>query len=238
MVWGLLLALPLIVTSALAGPEEVGANPTVTEHRPLGPTWPSQIVKAENSVDPETLPPSKITLTPLFFFAVLVSVTPFTLILPTLTLPKFRELLDTWTSAGTLGVGVGFGVGVGAGVGFNVGTGVGAGVGAVLGVGAGVGAILGVGAGVGAVLGVGAGVGAVLGVGAAVGVTVGTVVGVAVAVGVCVGVPVAVSVSVGVGVAVVVGVGVALGVGVGVALGVAPIAVTNLLISTLPQPVA
>src|SRR5215469_9423908 len=212
MVWGLLLALPLIVTSALAGPEEVGANPTVTEHRPLGPTWPLQIVKAENSVDPETLPPSKITLTPLFFFAVLVSVTPFTLILPTLTLPKFRELLDTWTSAGTLGVGVGFGVGVGAGVGFNVGTGVGAGV--------------------GAVLGVGAGVGAVLGVGAAVGVTVGTVVGVAVAVGVCVGVPVTVGIGVGVGVGAVVGVGVALGVGVGVALGVAPIAVTKLLIST------
>jgi len=45
---GLLLALPLIVIVALASPGEVGANLTVTEHRPFGPTFPLQLVDYGN----------------------------------------------------------------------------------------------------------------------------------------------------------------------------------------------
>jgi hypothetical protein len=148
-----LLALPLIVIVALAGPGKVGAKPTVTEHRPFGPTWPLQLVEAENSTDPETLPRLKVTAAPLFFFAVLVSIKPFTLLLPTLTLSKFKELLETRTIAGTLCVGVGLGVGVGAGVGVAVGVSVGVGVN----VGVGVGFAVAVGVGVGVVVAVGVG---------------------------------------------------------------------------------
>src|SRR5262249_31397977 len=99
MVRGLLLALPLIAAVALAGPGEVGAKLTTTEHFPFGPIWPLQLVEAENSLDPETLLPVKVTVAPPFFFAVLTSVTPFALLLPTLTVPKFKELLETRTIA-------------------------------------------------------------------------------------------------------------------------------------------
>jgi hypothetical protein len=131
---------------ALAGPGELGAKVTETEHFPFGPTWPLQI-EVENSLDPETLPPLKVTITPLFFFEVLVSITPLTLLLPTLTVPKFREPLESCTIAGTLGVGVGFGVGVGAGVGVAVGEGIGVAV--AVGVGVGVAVAVGVGDGLG-----------------------------------------------------------------------------------------
>ena len=90
MVWVLLLALPLIVIVALAAPGEYGAKPTVKEHLPLGPTWPLQLVEAANSLDPEKVLPLKVIVAPPFFFAVLVKVTALTLLLPTLTEPKFK----------------------------------------------------------------------------------------------------------------------------------------------------
>jgi hypothetical protein len=106
----------LIVILALVGPGEVGANLTVTEHFPVGATCPLQLVEAKNSLGPEMLSPLKVTVAPPFFFAVLLSVTPLTLLLPTLTVPRFKELLETRTTAGTLGVGVAVGVAVGVGV--------------------------------------------------------------------------------------------------------------------------
>lgn len=106
-----MLALPLIVMVALTAPGENGLKPTTKEHFPFGPSCPLQVVAAENSLEPAMLPPLKVTGTPLFFFAVLVSVMLLTLLLPTRTRPKFRKLLETSTSAGTLGVGVGVGVG-------------------------------------------------------------------------------------------------------------------------------
>ena len=137
MVWGLLLALPLIVTEALAGPEEVGAKLTTTEHFPFGRIWPLQLVEAENSLDSETLPPLKVTVAPP---AVLTRVTPFTMLLPTLTVPKFKELLETRTIADALGVGaaIGVGVGVGAAIGVGVEVGVASGVAVVVTLGMGV----------------------------------------------------------------------------------------------------
>ena len=134
-----MLALPLIVIVALAAPGEVGAKPTVKEHLPLGPTWPLQLVEAENSLDPEKDPPLKVTVAPPFFMAVLVKFTALTLLLPTLTVPKFTKLVEARTIAGTLGIGVavgaGVGVGVTGGVGVDVGVGAGVGVGAAVGVG-------------------------------------------------------------------------------------------------------
>lgn len=70
--WGLLLALPLIVTVAFAAPGEEGAKPTVTEQVPFGLTCPLQVVEIENSRDPEMLPPLKVTFDRPFFGAVLV----------------------------------------------------------------------------------------------------------------------------------------------------------------------
>jgi hypothetical protein len=137
MVWGLLLALLLIVTVALATPGDDGVKPTITEHFPFGPTGPLQVVVPENSLEPAMLPPPKVTEAPPFFFAVLVSVAPLTLLLPTRTVPKLKKLLETCTSAGTLGVGVGVGVEVGVGVRVGVGVWVGVGVEVGEGVGAG-----------------------------------------------------------------------------------------------------
>ena len=124
---------------ALTAPGEVGAKPTVTEHFPLGPTWPLQLVETENSLDPETLPPLKVIVAPPFFCAVLVKVTALTLLLPTLTVPKLKKPLETATTADTLGVGVGVGVGVEVGAGAGVGVGARVGVGVNVGVGASVG---------------------------------------------------------------------------------------------------
>jgi hypothetical protein len=140
MVWGLLLALPLIVAVALADPEEVGVKLTMTEHSLFGPIRPLQLVEPENSLDPETLPPLKVTVAPP---AVLTRVTPFTMLLSTLTLRKFKDLLETRTIAGTFGVGVAIGIGAGVGVA----VGIGASVGVAIGVGAGVGVAVGVGVG-------------------------------------------------------------------------------------------
>ena len=104
-----------------------------------------QLVDAVNSVEPAILPPLNITLAPPFFIAVFVSVKPLTLLLPTLTVPKFTKVVDARTIAGTLGVGVAIGVGVGVGVGFTGGVGVDEG----FGVGVAVGAAVGVGDGAG-----------------------------------------------------------------------------------------
>jgi hypothetical protein len=164
-----LLALPLTVIVALAGPGEIGAKPTVTEHRAFGPTCPSQVVETENSPDPDALTPQKVTVAPPFFFEVLVSAILLTLLLPTLTVPKFREFVEACNVAGTLGVGVGVGVGTAEGVvvGAGVGVGVVAGVGTVVGVVAGVGVVVGVLVGVGVAVGVGVGVAVGVGVGVA-----------------------------------------------------------------------
>jgi hypothetical protein len=129
MVWGLLLALPLIVIVALAVPGEEGAKPTVTEHLPFGPTGSLQLVDAENSFEPEMLAPLKVMVAPPFFCAVLVKIMALTLLLPTRTVPKFKKPFETFTTADTLGVGVAVGVGVGVAVGVGVGVGVAVGVG-------------------------------------------------------------------------------------------------------------
>ena len=132
--WGLLLALPLIVTVAFAAPGEEGAKPTVTEQVPFGLTCPLQVVEIENSRDPEMLPPLKVTFDRPFFGAVLVKRTTLILPRPTLTEPKFNELVETLTTADTRGVGVAVGVGVGVGVGVLVVVGVGVVVGVEVGV--------------------------------------------------------------------------------------------------------
>jgi hypothetical protein len=124
----------LIVIVALAGPGEVGAKPTITEHRPFGPTEPLQLVEAENSLDPEIPSPLKVTVAPPFFGAVLVNPTTLTLFRPTLTVPKFKKPVETFTTADTLGVGVGVGVGVVVGVEVGAGVGVGVAVGEGVGV--------------------------------------------------------------------------------------------------------
>ena len=69
IVCGLLLAFALTVTVALTAPGTVGAKPIPTEHLPFGPTGPSQLVQAENSFDPATVAPVKVTAVPVFFFA-------------------------------------------------------------------------------------------------------------------------------------------------------------------------
>jgi hypothetical protein len=210
-----LAASPLIVTVALAAPAKEGAKTTLTEHLPFGPTCPLQVVETENSSDPKRVPPLKVTVAPPFLGAVLVKPTTLTLLRPTLTVPKFKKLVETFTTADTRGVGVAIGAGVG--VGFGVGVGAGAGV--VVAVGIGVGLVVGV--AVGLVVGVGVGVVVGVGVGLVVGVGVGVVVGV------------------GVGLVVGVGVGVAVGVGVGVALELElpAYAFTKVAMSTVPQPV-
>ena len=134
-----MLAFPLTVTVALTAPGTVGAKPISTEHFCFGPIEPSQLVEAENSFDPLTVAPARITAIPVFFFAVLVSVTTRFLLFPTLTVPKFTELRDIETTADTLGAGVAVELGVGTsggvGVGVDVGETVGAGVALELGVG-------------------------------------------------------------------------------------------------------
>ena len=84
-----------------------------------------QLVEAENSFDPETAAPAKVTAVPVFFFAVLVSFTTLLLLFPTITVPKFIELRDIETAADTFGSGVanelGVGVSGGLGVGVRVG---------------------------------------------------------------------------------------------------------------------
>jgi hypothetical protein len=187
IVCGLLLAFPFTVTVALTAPWIVGAKPILTEHLPLGPTKPLQLVEAENSFDPATVAPSKVTAVPVFLFAVLISFTTLLLLFPILTVPKFIELRDVETTADTLGAGVTVEVGVGASGGLNVGAGVGGTVGAGVAVELGVGTSgsLGVGVGVGGT--VGAGVAVELGVGVSGGL--GVTVGVGVAVGVDVGAP-------------------------------------------------
>ena len=82
---------------ALAAPGEEGENPTVREHVRFGATCRLQVVETENSPEPETLPPSNVTVAPLFFGAVLVRRTTLTLLRPTLTMPKFNELAETFT---------------------------------------------------------------------------------------------------------------------------------------------
>ncbi|PWT80257.1 MAG: hypothetical protein C5B58_12080 [Acidobacteria bacterium] len=66
------------------------------------------------------------------------------MLLPTLTVPKFKEFAEAWTIAGTLGVGVAVGVAVGV----EVSVGVGAGVKPAVGLGVGVAAPVGVDVGV------------------------------------------------------------------------------------------
>jgi hypothetical protein len=151
----------LTITVALTAPGTVGAKPIPTEHLPFGPTEPSQLVEAENSFDPATVAPAKVTTVSVFFFAVLVSFTTLLLLFPTLTVPKFTELRDIETTADTLGAGVavelGVGVSGGLGVGVSVGGAVGAGVAVKLGVGVSGG--LGVGVSVGGTVAVAVGVG-------------------------------------------------------------------------------
>jgi len=171
IVCGLLLAFPLTVTVALTGPGTVGAKPIPTEHLPFGPTEPSQLVEVENSFDPATVAPAKVTAVPVFFFAILVSLTTRLLLFPTLTVPKLTELRDIETTADTLGAGVAVELGVGVSGGLGVGVSVGGTVGA----------------GVAVELGVGVSGG--LGVGVSVGETVAVTVAVGVGVGVDVGVP-------------------------------------------------
>jgi hypothetical protein len=87
-----LLAFPLTVTVAPTAPGTVGAKPIPTEHLPFGLIKPSQLVEAENSFDPATVAPAKVTAVPVFFFDVLVKTTTLPLRFPTLTVPKFTEL--------------------------------------------------------------------------------------------------------------------------------------------------
>jgi len=101
IVCGLFPAFPLTVTVALTAPGTAGAKAILTEHLPLGPTEPSQLVEAENSFDPATVAPAKVTAVPVFFFAVLVSATTLLLLFPTSTVPKFTELRDIETTADT-----------------------------------------------------------------------------------------------------------------------------------------
>jgi hypothetical protein len=199
----------LIVTVALAAPAKEGAKTTLTEHLPFGPTCPLQVVETENSSDPKRVPPLKVTVAPPFLGAVLVKPTTLTLLRPTLTVPKFKKLVETFTTADTRGVGVAIGAGVGVGFGAGV--------------------VVAVGIGVGLVVGVAVGLVVAVGVGVVVGIGVGLVVGVGV--GVVVGV--------GVGLVVGVGVGVVVGVGVGVALELElpAYAFTKVAMSTVPQPV-
>jgi hypothetical protein len=147
------------MTVALTAPGTVGAKPIPTEHLPFGPTEPSQLVEAENSFDPATVAPAKVTAVSVFFFAVLVSSTTLLLLFPTLTMPKFTELRETETTADTLGAGVvvelGVGVSGGLGVGACVGGTLGAGVAVELGVGVSGGLGVSVGTAVGATVGVG-----------------------------------------------------------------------------------
>jgi hypothetical protein len=90
-----LLALSRIVTTALTAPTEVGAKRIVTEHLVFGAIGPLQLVENEKSLDPEMLAPLKVTVAPLFFFAVLVSTTLLDLLFPTLTSPKGSVLRES-----------------------------------------------------------------------------------------------------------------------------------------------
>jgi hypothetical protein len=118
----------LTVTVALTAPGTVGVKPIPTEHLPFGPTEPSQLVEAENSFDPATVSPAKVTAVPVFFFALLVKITTCFFLSPTLTVPKFTELRDIETTADTSGAGVAVELGVGVSVGVGVGVGVDVGV--------------------------------------------------------------------------------------------------------------
>jgi hypothetical protein len=148
IVCGLSLALPLTVTRALTAPGTVGAKRMLTEHLPFGPTEPSQLVETENSFDPATVAPAKVTTVPVFFFAVLVNSTTLLFPFPTLTVPKFTELRDIETTADTSGAGVAVELGVGVSGGFGAGVGVDGTVGAGVAVELGVGVRGGVGVGV------------------------------------------------------------------------------------------
>ena len=87
----------MIITVVLAAPAEEGAKPIVTEHVLFGPTCPLQVVEIENSPDPKTLLPLKVTVAPPFLEAVFVKTTTLTFRRPTLTVPKFNELAETFT---------------------------------------------------------------------------------------------------------------------------------------------
>jgi hypothetical protein len=66
-----------------------GAKPIPTEHLPLGPTEPSQLVEIENSF--ATVAESKVTALSVLSFAVLASFAILPLLFPTLTVPKFTS---------------------------------------------------------------------------------------------------------------------------------------------------
>jgi hypothetical protein len=82
---------------ALAAPAEEGAKATITEQVLFGPTCPLQVVEIENSPDPDTLPPLKLAVAPPFLEAVFVKTTCLTFPRPTLTMPKFNELVEVLT---------------------------------------------------------------------------------------------------------------------------------------------
>jgi len=92
-----LAALPFIATAALVAPAENGAKETITEQVLFGPSCPLQVVETENSPDPCTLLPLKVTVAPPFLEAVFVKTTTLTFRRPTLTVPKFNELVEAFT---------------------------------------------------------------------------------------------------------------------------------------------
>jgi hypothetical protein len=92
-----LVAFPLIVTVALVAPAEEGAKATATEQFLFGPSCPLHVVETENSPDPNTLLPLKVTVAPPYLEAVFVKTTILTFRRPTLTVPKFNELVETFT---------------------------------------------------------------------------------------------------------------------------------------------
>lgn len=119
-----LLALLLTVSSAACVPGALGLKVTRTVHLPFGGIGPTQLVVLEKS-EPFSMmvPLLNVTVAPPFLAAVLVNVTTLVLLEPTLTLPKFTEAGEIFTTAATVGVGVAVGVGVVVGAGVVVGVG-------------------------------------------------------------------------------------------------------------------